>query len=221
MQQLIDASRGEAAIPQAMISLYKRDWLRAGEAGYEALAQRTSAPDVQGMVLMAIRMHARTSGDFARALDALEPIAGVSWDASGRPSLADGSPLRDGAVALADLLILDGQVERGRRLLAEIIGRMNREVRAGRSEHWYYWWHPAALALNGDLEAAMAMLERSYTNHVAMGEWWSDIEAEPAFEQLRGTPRFESLRRRIRAYVDEQRDELERMRTEGLVPDRG
>ena len=38
---------------------------------------------------------------------------------------------RDETIALADLLILDGQVERGRRLLAEIIGTMEREIPRG------------------------------------------------------------------------------------------
>ena len=59
-----------------MISLYERDWLRAGEAAYEALARRTGAPDVQGMILTAIRMHARATGDFARARAAVEPHLG-------------------------------------------------------------------------------------------------------------------------------------------------
>ena len=172
------------------------------------------------MVLNAIRMHARTTGDSARALTAVEAIAGVSWDASGRPSLAGGSPYRDGAIALADLLILDGQEERGRRLLAEIIGRMNRELQGGRSERWYYGWHPVALALNGDLEAAMAMLERSNAAG-ARTRTCSAWRRNPAFEALHGNPRFEALRRETRAHVVEQRRELDRMRAEGLVPDRG
>ena len=72
-KQLSDSSRGEAAVPMTMISLYERDWLRAGEAAYEALARRTGAPDVQGMILRAIRMHARATGDFARAAPPSSP----------------------------------------------------------------------------------------------------------------------------------------------------
>jgi TolB-like protein len=218
-QQLMDMSRGETAVPRTMIALYERDWLHAGEAAYEALARRTSAPTDQVMVLNAIRMHARTTRDSARALTAVEAIAGVSWDASGHPSLTGGSPYRDGAIALADLLILDGQEERGRRLLAEIIDRMNRELRGGGSERWYYGWHPVALALNGDAEAAMAMLERSNAAG-ARDAWWFRMEAEPAFEALHGNPRFEALRTNVRAHVVEQRRKLTRLRAEGLVPAR-
>ena len=219
-QQAIDQSRGEAAVPRTMVAMYQRDWLHAGEAAYEVLALRTSAPNIHGLVLSAIRMHARATGDFARARAALEPIADVSWDAAGHPSLTGTSPVRDGPIALADLLIKDGQEERGRRLLAEIIGRMNREVSSGRSEHWYYRWHPVALALNGDLEAALAMLERAIAAGVRYNAWWYGMEAEPAFEALRGTPRYETLRKNIRMRLDEQRRELARMRAEGLVPDR-
>ena len=219
-KQLSDSSRGEAAVPGTMISLYERDWLRAGEAAYEVLARRTGAPNVQGMILMAIRMHARATGDFARARAAVEPISDVSWDAAGRPLLTGASPLRDGPIVLAELLIKDGQEERGRRLLAEIIGRMNREVRAGRSEYWYYSWHPLALVLNGDLEAAMAMLERSVARNSTIADSWWQVDREPAFEVWNGNPRFEALQKKIRVHVEKQRRELERMRAEGLVPDR-
>jgi len=217
-QQLIDASRGETAVPQTMMALYRHDWLHAGEAAYEALARRTTAPTDKSLILHAIRMHARTTGDVARARTAVEAIAGVSWDASGRPSLPGGSPNRDGAIALADLLILDGQEERGRRLLAEIIGRMNRELHAGRSERWYWAWHPVALALNGDLEAALAMLERLNAAGARRNVFL--METDPAFEALQGNPRFEALLSETRAHAVEQRRELDRMRAEGLVPDR-
>src|SRR5688572_9907507 len=99
-----------------------------------------------------------------------------------RPLLTGVSPLRDGSIVLAELLIKEGQEERGRRLLAEIIGRMNREVRAGRSEYWYYSWPPLALVLNGDLEAAMAMLERSVSTNSSIADSWWQVGLEPAFE---------------------------------------
>ena len=172
--------------------MYQRDWLRAGEAAYEVLALRTSAPNIHGLVLSAIRMHARATGDFARARAALEPIAYVSWDAAGHPSLTAYLAVRDGPIALADLLIQDGQEERGRRLLAEIIGRMNREVAvADRS--------------TGTTDGIPS---RSRSMAISRLPWrcWSGpsppeseervtLEAEPAFEALHGTPRYETLRR--------------------------
>ena len=95
---------------------------------------------------------------------------------------------------------------------------MNRELQAGRSERWYYGWHPVALALSGDLEAAVALLERGIAAGARPNVF--RVEADPAFEALHGNPRFEALRRESRAHVVEQRRELDRMRAEGLVPDR-
>jgi len=172
-------------------------------------------------VYAAIRLHARTTGDAARAIAAIEPYARVEWDSAGKPALRDSSALRDGAIALADLLILDGQVERGRRLLAEIIGAMERETRGeGRPEFWYVFQHPVALALDGQPEAAMALLERSYAAGQATGAWWLFLEAEPAYDALRKAPRFEALRRKVREHIAEQREELARLRAQGLVPQR-
>ena len=103
--------------------------LAAGEAAYEALERGTASPDNTGLIYAAIRLHARTTGDAARAIAAIEPHARVEWDGNGKPTFRDGRG--DGAIALADLLILDGQIERGRRLLAEIIGTMEREIARG------------------------------------------------------------------------------------------
>jgi hypothetical protein len=124
-------------------------------------------------------------------------------------------------VTLADLLILDGDVERGRRLLAELVAAKNREVRdQGRSEYWYYRWHTVALALSGDDPAAIAMFERGVRQGFLCTDWWFFIDQEPALERLRKEPRFQQVVRQIRENTAEQRREIERMRREGLVPDR-
>ena len=122
-------------------------------------------------------------------------------------SQRSGTERGDGANALADLLILDGQVERGRRLLAEIIGTMEREIREGRPEFWFLRGHAMALALNGETDAAIATLERSYASGRATSEWWCHLEAEPAYDALRKIPRFEALRGKVREHIAEQRRE--------------
>ena len=219
-EQLADTSRGDEAVPRVFLAFYRRDWTAAGEAAYEALERGTGSPDTAGLIYTAIRLHARTTGDVARAIAAIEPYARVEWDGAGKPALRDSSALRDGAIALADLLILDGQIERGRRLLAEIISTMEREIREGRPEFWYLREHPKALALDGQPDAALALLERSYASGQATSAWWFSVESEPAYDALRKTPRFEALRRKVRDDVAEQRQELARLRKEGLVPQR-
>ena len=141
-----------------------------------------------GTMLAAIRMHARVTGDTHRARLVAEELAGVTWDPSGRPALPGGSPIRETVVALADLLILDGDQERGRRLLAELIARMYHEVnQEARPEFWYFRWNAVALALNGDRMAAIEMLERSLARGQQYSDWWW-YEAEPAFDGLTQGP---------------------------------
>ena len=222
-QQLAEATRGDTAVPRALIGLYREDWEPAGEASYEALANRTTAPNNVATIFAAIRSYARASGDYARAIEAIETYSGVSWDKAGKPTLSmrDRSGMRDGSIALADMLLQAGEVDRGRALLAEIITTMRREVQVeGRSEFWHLRWHPVALALAGERDASIAMLERSFATGIAASQWWCFVEHEPAFDTLRQDPRFEGLRRKIRAQIAQQRNELERLRREGLVPER-
>ena len=49
------------------ILLYRREWLAAGESAYRSLAQGTSTPIDNRIDVIAIRMHARTSGAVERA----------------------------------------------------------------------------------------------------------------------------------------------------------
>ena len=206
---------------EAILAMHAGDWVRAGDLAFESIEHRTVSPTVMSLMLCAIRMHARVTGDAHRGRQVVESIAGVTWDAAGQPILPGGSPVRDTVVTLADLLILDGDVERGRRLLAELVAAKNREVRdQGRSEYWYYRWHTVALALSGDDPAAIAMFERGVRQGFLCTDWWFFIDQEPALERLRKEPRFQQVVRQIRENTAEQRREIERMRREGLVPDR-
>ena len=116
-------------------------------------------------------MHARTTGDFDRARALLEEMSGVRWDATGQPVLREeGSPVRDTPIALADILLASGQEQKGRRLLAAIIARMRQEMGTpGHPEIWYYVWHPIALALNGEGDAAIEMLQAPDREQIRIG----------------------------------------------------
>jgi TolB-like protein/Tfp pilus assembly protein PilF len=212
---------GRADVAQLQVLMYRKEWLRAGEVAHEVLDRRTDSPHTLGMVLGAIRMHARLTGDYARATNAIESRAGVSWTEAGEPTLANPSPLRDAEVALGDMLLHGQQPERGRKLLTTIVERMNREVREDkRPEYWYFRWHPVALALLGQNEATFAMLERSLDAHLLTTQEWWFLDAEPAFDPLRRDRRFASLRTRVDAHVAEQRRVVEQLREDGEVPGR-
>ncbi len=102
-----------------------------------------------------------------------------------------------------------------------ILALMKHEVgELGRPEFFYYRSHPIALALNGDHDAAIAMIERSVASGLGLRDWWYYFETEPAYAPLRTDARFKATLRTVRDRVDAQRKDLDRMRTEGQVPDR-
>jgi TolB-like protein/Tfp pilus assembly protein PilF len=220
-RQLVGESFDEVSPRALPILLDQRRWVDAGEVAYASLARGTDSPITMVDHLNAIRMHARTTGDFDRARALLEEVSGVRWDATGQPVLREeGSPLRDTPIALADILLASGQEQEGRRLLATIIARMRQEMGTpGHPEIWYYSWHPIALALNGEGDAAIELLQAQIASKVDLTSM-RRVETEASFAELRKDRRFQALMRQLRSHLDEQRRELERLRAEGVVPNR-
>jgi TolB-like protein/Tfp pilus assembly protein PilF len=226
VEQLAGEAGRDSVVPQVLLQMYAGDWVRAGEGAYDAIARRTVSPTVMGEIIMTILTHAQLTGDTERARVQVEELAeeqaGVTWDAAGQPAWREGSTGIFFATLLAHALLLDGQQERGKRLLAEIIARTQHEVRdLGRPEHWYRRWYAIALALNGDNEASIAALQR-YANEGqnSFTDWRQFYELMPDLAELQQDPRFKELERRMREHVAAERRELDRMRAEGLVPDR-
>ena len=203
------------------IMLFRHEWVAAGESAYRSLEQGTSTPIDLGMNIVAIRMHARTTGAMGRALSTVEAIAGVTWDASGHPTLPPRPTTREAAIGLADLLLEAGERQRGERLLDEILSRMRDELeRQGRPVMWYWRWYPLALALAGHRDDAVAMLQRGVAaNGLAFDAWFS-FDVEPGYDPLRADPRFVEMVRTVHGRLLEQRREVARLRASGAIPDR-
>jgi TolB-like protein len=203
------------------ILLEDQQWQDAGEVAYSSLARGMETPQSANEHLLAIRMHARATGDFVRAETALTKLSGVRWAASGDGVLPENTVGADAgpAIALADILIAGGQEDKGGRLLSAIIERGRHEVGVlKRPEFWYWVTHPVALALSGDREATLAMLERAAAHEQLPGRGVFRLETDPAFAALRTDPRFQAVVSIWRQRFEQQRKELDRMRAEGLVP---
>ena len=224
-KQLLEDDGSERSPRQLRLLMHEGDWRQAGELAYESLA-RDGISGISGtdmlMIVNAIRMHARATDEFERARAALEEVSGVSWDSAGRVTLPqEGSPVRAAAIGLAEVLLASGQERRGRQLLETILARMRHEVgELGRPELWYQLYHPTALALSGQNDAALAMIERSIASGSRLVDWWYYFDSDPAYGPLRQDARFQAALNTVHAYVAAQRGELERMRADGLVPDR-
>jgi tetratricopeptide (TPR) repeat protein len=221
-KQLLEDEGSERSPRQLRLLMHEGDWRQAGELAYESLARESVSGTDMIMIVSAIRMHARATDEFERARAALEEASGVSWDSAGRATLPEeGSPVRAAAIGLADVLLASGQERQGRQLLDTILARMRHEVsEQGRPEFWYQRYHPTALALNGQNDAALAMIERSVASGSGLVDWWYFFESDPAYGPLRQDARFQATLNTVHAYVATQRGELDRMRAEGLVPDR-
>ena len=208
---------------QVALAMHRRDWKAAGEAVYRAATDGTIAPVGEPLMIGAVRMHARATGDYMRAIQLLEQRSQTVWDESGEPIIRDPSTLYCNVVGLADMLILAGQGDRGRRLAEAIIKTMDREANQfGTGELWHMNLRPVALALLGRSDAAIEALRRSTTGGIDVGShgWWFKIESDPALDSLRGDPRFQAIATAIRERAAAERRTLDGMRANGLVPDR-
>jgi tetratricopeptide (TPR) repeat protein len=219
-EEVDESAAHESTVRRIPLAMYKRDWLEAGEAAYEAIARQTLSPIDSVIAVQSVRQHARASRDFERARNALESISDVRWE-DGRPVLSDRPSLREGDIGLADVLLQMGRAEEGRQLLQAIVERMRRELAQGRPEIWYRGTYPIALALLGERDEALALLQRSFDSREVFGSIWSSIGIDPAYDALRDDPRYQAMVAAVQRNAEEQRRELERRRADGRVPMRG
>ncbi|MEX2151347.1 MAG: winged helix-turn-helix domain-containing protein [Steroidobacteraceae bacterium] len=209
--------------PYGWLSLHllRKDWRKAGEAAYAIVAEGSPHPWLESMISRAIRMHARTTGEYERAIRTLEDWAAVSWEGD-EPVLLGQLDQGIGVAGVADLLMATGQETRARALAEALLADAEVQItRYGRGEIWLNDARALALALLGRQEEAMAILQRQSRFGVYIHKWQFLIDGEPAFEPLKERQDFQALLADVRATVAQERERLDRMRRDGLVPDRG
>jgi len=209
-------ARDVLAIP---LYLHRRDWKRAGELAYAAVAQELVTPLDEVVAVLAIRRHAHVTGEYDRAIETLETMSGVGWTAADEPVLSPRPGIRVSDTGLAAMLQANGEPQRARRLLAVLIARMQAEMRApGPRKLWYYQTISVALALYGDTEGALAWLQAGVADvHMSHG---IALAADPAFDSMRGDPRFVALENEMQRHARAERAKLEQLRATGAVPRR-
>jgi TolB-like protein/DNA-binding winged helix-turn-helix (wHTH) protein len=210
----------ELAIRSLPLHLYRQQWRLAAEVAYAAEEDGTLAALDEFMATFALRIQARTTGDYARCIATLERISEISWDDAGRPHLPARLGMMISAVALADMLQQSGDAMRAQRLLHLILAEMDHAARdLQRGEFWYQGERALALMLLGDGKGSLQALERTFSEGSIAPDWYL-LEFEPAYTSLHGEPRFQRLLERARIHAAKERETLAQLRAEGIVPAR-
>jgi hypothetical protein len=205
---------------QVILQVHRGEWRQAGESAYSLITEGTSYRQIEMQIALAIRKHARLTGDYARAIKALETWALVSWE-DGEPVLEGQLDMGVNVAALADMLMATGKKDEARALLVELLADTDVQVkRYGRGEAWLNGGRAMALALLGRPDDAIATLQRQakigFLSHV----WRVALDAEPAYDTLRVRKDFQALVNDARAIETREREKLLKMRKEGQVPNR-
>jgi hypothetical protein len=200
--------------------LYNNEWRKAGEAAYTLIAAGPTYRQIESHIALAIRRHARVTGDYQRAIEALEVWAAVTWDGD-EPVLEGQLDMGHGVAAVADMLMASGQKDRARALLVELLADADVQInRYGRGEIWLNGGRAIAYALLDRPDDAIATLQRQSQLGFLSHLWRITLEDEPAFDSLRTREDFQALLADVRANEAREREQFLRMRADGLIPKR-
>ena len=208
------------ALGRLLLHLYRKDWRKAGEAAYALISKGPSYRQIEPQIALAIRRHARLSGDYPRAIEALEKWASVTWDGN-EPVLEGQLDMGVGVAALADMLTASGRKDQAQALLGELLADTEVQIsRYGRGEIWLNGGRAIAYALLGRPDEAIATLQRQSQVGFLSQIWRITLEDEPAFDSLRARKDFQALLAVVRENEARERKEFLRMRAEGQIPNR-
>ncbi len=160
----------------------------------------------------ALRDSAVASGNIDTALRQLEAAYAI------RPANRPPMWSRYQTLIYAHVLVLAGQVERGRNLAQSTLVILDSQS-VGRTEGWLGRERAAGYMVLGNRERALDELAAAIATK-RLYRWWYTFELDPLFEPLRRDPRFLALKEQARKHADGQRALLEQMRRQGEVSTR-
>ena len=216
---VVDEAPHRLPIQRLLLVLHEGDWQQAAQLTYAALNDGTLMPNAEPWGAFAIRMGARKSGDYRRAIAALEKKAGVTWSGNGIPTLPTQLGIATFSVALGDVLIASGDRQQGEKLLRASLADMNHVIHdLKRGDLWYLDDQATALALLGDRAGSLATLRKAMSNGTVQIHW--PIEIDPAYSAIRGDPEFQAIVHAIDRGRVRERHLLDQLRAAGRIPNR-
>jgi len=202
------------------MQVHRNEWHEAGETAYRLIEAHRTTPRTERYVALAIARHARTTGQYARAINALSSWALVEWDGD-EPVLQGQLDLGQGVVALADVMAASGERARAAALLeAFLVDARTQISRYGRGAAWLNDARAAAFAQLGRHDEAVAVLAEQLRLGFGKHQWRQTLEQQPAFDPLRARKDYQEILATARAGAARERGHLQSMRDDGLVPER-
>lgn len=218
-ESVLREAPGNLPVRELPLQLYRRQWRAAGETAYAALRDETVQAFDENYLALALRQHARVTGEDEDARATMEELAGVTWSEDGELEILDQIDMKTMLAALAALLVETGEEAQSQRLLQATLERISIESRR-RGGMWTRHARVQALALLGDADGAIAALREQQQGRRLMMKQWLSVRLEPALDPLRQLPAFRAVVAQMDAAVREQNQRLERMRSAGVVPPR-
>jgi TolB-like protein/DNA-binding winged helix-turn-helix (wHTH) protein len=200
------------------VHAYRHEWQKAAAIMYnDAVRANIPIPPDERYGFFAVLMSATDPSSRRRALDFFEKQAKIAWQ-NGTPTTRipiNGDMALE--VGVGDLMMRAGDTERARRVLEMALSASDMAaVKYRRGTLWFTLQRARALALLGRTEEALGELGVFSRSGWAPDAWL--LEADSAFDGLRGDARFQRVIAERHANVLRERAEVEALRGQKVIP---
>jgi hypothetical protein len=215
---LLASLKPEVPARELPLHIYRRQWIEAGEEAYLALQSETFTAYDEHEITLALRRHARITGEVREAIATLEQYGGIVWSDEGEPQLPSSLDMRAAATGVADLLLFSGEKTRGERLLQVLLADIDRDTRERhRDGRWTRIAKARALAMLGRDAESVAALEMAFEDGTLPSKHWMHLQVDPSFDEMRSRQDFRQLQARSDAAVNVERGKLAELQRSGLI----
>ena len=214
---LADSSQNQSA--WVAIHAYRRQWQKAAAVMYDdATRANLPIPPDAHYGYLAVLMNATDSTSRRRALEFFEKEARIHWQSDGTPAMSIPMSGDTGLqVGVGDLLMRGGDKLRARRVLEMALSSSEiAAVKYQRGTMWFTMQRARALALLGRTEEALGEIGAFSRSGWAPDAWL--LDADTAFDRLRGDERFQRIIAERHANELRERAEVDALRSQKVIP---
>jgi len=212
-REVAEGTASSRETERVLLALYRGDWKSAGEAAYSPAGNVYNLAESWG-VAESVRDHALMTGDYRRAIEYLERRYGLQGS---EPQL-EITNFR-AAAYLAQLLQLDGEGARARRLLERLPAAIDESVPIY-GKVFALRTKATVQMFAGDSSEALRTLGESFAAGDLL-QWWYTLKFDPLWKPLHADPEFAAIAAQVRSRVAREQAALARLRGAGRIAARG